>query len=132
LKLSFSWWTTRRSRQVLRWLSEAMRADGYAAANKPILTNLPDILQGIKAPGPKRIPNRILKHQPKRSTTLMKVVYALSCNQYFPPAWKHIRVVSTLKPGKDRTVPTFKWPVNLLHTVDKFLGRPYLLQSSVK
>jgi hypothetical protein len=45
------------------------------------------------------------------------VFNAVLRRQYFPPAWKHARVVSILKPGKDPTLPSSYRPISLLDTV---------------
>jgi hypothetical protein len=42
---------------------------------------------------------------------------------YFPPAWKHVHVVSILKPGKDPTVPSSYRPISLHDTVGKFFEK---------
>jgi hypothetical protein len=42
-----------------------------------------------------------------------------SGRQYFTPAWKHARVVSTLKPGKDPSLPSSYRPITVLDSVGK-------------
>jgi hypothetical protein len=50
-----------------------------------------------KAPGPNGIPNRVLRHRPKREITfLTKKFDAELRRQHLPPAWKHARVVDDL------------------------------------
>jgi hypothetical protein len=49
------------------------------------------------------------------------VFNAVLRRQYFPPAWKHARVVSILKPRKDPTVPSSYRPISLLDTVGKLV-----------
>jgi hypothetical protein len=39
--------------------------------------------------------------------------------QYFPTAWKQVRVVSILKPGKDPTLPSSNRPISLLDSAGK-------------
>ena len=41
--------------------------------------------------------------------------------QYFPAAWKHARVFSILKPGKDPALPSSYRPICLLDTIGKLL-----------
>lgn len=73
-----------------------------------------------KAPGPKGIPQRVLRHLPKHAITLLtKVFNAVFLRQYFSPAWDHARVVPILKPGKDHTLPLSYRPLCLLDTVRK-------------
>ncbi|KDR24442.1 hypothetical protein L798_06509, partial [Zootermopsis nevadensis] len=85
-----------------------------------------EVAQAIKelklgnAPGPNGISNRVLRHLPRRAITfLTKVFNAVLRRQHFPSAWKHARVVSILKPGKDPTLPSSYRPISLLDTVGK-------------
>jgi hypothetical protein len=98
---------------VIEMVNEAIRAYEYAPTSEPKLTNPSEVLQAIKglevgkAPGPNGVPNRVLKHLPKRAITfLTKVFNAALCRQYSPPSWKYACVVSILKPGKDPTLPS--------------------------
>jgi hypothetical protein len=52
-------------------------------------------------------------------TFLTKLFNAVLRWQYIPPAWKHARMVSILKPGKDPTLPSSYRPISLLDTVGK-------------
>jgi len=55
-----------------------------------------------KAPGPNDIPNRALKHLPHTEVSLLILIFnAILLTHHFPTAWKHARVISILKPGKD-------------------------------
>jgi hypothetical protein len=51
------------------------------------------------------------------------VFNAVLRRQYFPPSWKHVRVVSILKPVKDPTLPSSHRPINLLDTVGKLFEK---------
>jgi hypothetical protein len=51
------------------------------------------------------------------------VFNAALCRQYFQPAWKHARVVSILKPGKDPTLPCSYRPKSLIDTVGKLFEK---------
>jgi hypothetical protein len=49
------------------------------------------------SPGPDGIPNRALKHHPKRVILLLVLLFnAIFQKQYFPSALKHARVISIL------------------------------------
>jgi hypothetical protein len=105
---------------------KAMRAYEYTPVSEPTLTTPSDVLQTSKAlkagkaPGLNGIPNRVLRHLTKRAITFrMKVFNAILRTQYFPPAWKHARVVPTVKPGKEPTLPSSFKPIRLLDTVGK-------------
>ena len=81
-------------------------------ASEPTLTNpveVQDAIRGLKvgkAPGPNGIPNRALKHLPTRAVLLLVQLFnAILCTHHFPTAWKHARVISILKPGKDPAQP---------------------------
>jgi hypothetical protein len=111
-------------------VNKAMRAYEYAPASEPKLTSPSEVQQAImdlkvsKAPGPYGIPNRVLRHLPKREiTVLTKVLNAVLRRQYFPSPWKHARVVSILKPGKDPALPSSYRPISLLDTVGKLFEK---------
>jgi hypothetical protein len=105
----------------------AKRVYEHAPASEPTLTTFSKVLEAIKgfkvgkAPGPNGIPNSVLRHLPKRAINfLTKVFNAVLRKQYFPPVWKHARLVPMLKPGKDPTLPSSYRPISLLDTVSKF------------
>jgi hypothetical protein len=111
-------------------VNKAMRAYEHAPASEPKLTSPSEVQQTIRGPkvgkdsGPNGIPNRVLRHLPKRAITfLTKVFNAFHRRQYFPSAWKHARVVSILKPGKDPTLPSSYRPIGLLDTVGKLFEK---------
>jgi hypothetical protein len=88
---------------VIEMVNKAMRAYEYVPASEPKLTRPSEFQQAIrglkvgKAPGPNSIPNKVLRHLPKRAITfLTKVFNAVLRRQYFPSAWKHALVVSIL------------------------------------
>jgi hypothetical protein len=115
---------------VIEKVNEAMRAYDYAPAYEPKLTSPLKVQQAIrglkfgKAPGPNDIQNRVLRHLPKPAITfLTKVFYAVLRRQHFPSAWKHYRVVSILKSGKDPTLPSSYRPISLLDTVGKLFEK---------
>jgi hypothetical protein len=100
----------------------AMRAYEYAPASEPTLTTPSEVIKAIKrlkvgkAPGPNGIPSRVLRHLPKRAITfLTKVFNAVLRRQYFPPVWKHARVLPILKSGKDPTQPSSYRPMSPRH-----------------
>jgi hypothetical protein len=108
----------------------AMSAYEYAPARELILTTSSEVLQAIKGlkagkvPGPKAIPNGVLTHLPKRTITfLTKMFNGILCKKYFQPVWKHARVVPTLKPRKDPTLPSSYILVSLLDTVGKLFEK---------
>jgi hypothetical protein len=82
-----------------------------------------EAIKGLKvgeAPGPNGVPNRVLKHLPKRAITFFtKLFNSVLRRQYFPPAWKHAHVIFILKPGKDPMLPSSYRPISLLETVGK-------------
>jgi hypothetical protein len=115
---------------VIEVVNEAMRAYEYAPASEPKLISPSEVLEAIKglkvgkAPGPNGVPDRALRHLPKRAiTSLTKLFNAVLRRQYIPPAWKHARVVSILKPGKDPTLPSSYRPISLLDTVGKLFEK---------
>jgi len=107
-----------------------MRAHLYEPASEPKLTNPREIQEAIrglkfgKAPGPDGIPNRALKLLPLSVVSLLVVLFnATLRTQYFSVAWKHARVFSFLKPGKDPALPSSYRPISLLDTIGKLFEK---------
>jgi hypothetical protein len=50
---------------------------------------------------------------------LVAIFNAILRTQYFPPVWKHARVIYILKPGKDPALPSSYRPISLLDTIGK-------------
>ena len=81
-------------------------------------------LKFSKAPGPNGIPNRALKHLPKRAVSLLACVFnAVLRSHHFPQAWKYARVTCILKPGKDPALPSSYRPISLLDTIGKLFEK---------
>jgi hypothetical protein len=111
---------------VIEKVAEALQAYSYAPASEPNLTNPMGVQDAIRGPkvgkasGPNGLPNRALKHLPQRTICLLVAL----CNaallvQCFQTVWKHARVISILKPGKDQSLPSSYRPISLLDTNDK-------------
>ena len=99
-------------------------------ASEPKLTNPEEVREAIrglsigKAPGLNGIPNRALKHLPLRAVSLLILIFnAMLVTQIFPTVWKHARVISILKPGKDAALPSSYRPISLLDTIGKLLEK---------
>ena len=102
---------------VIEMVDVGLRSYFMVPASEPKLTN-PEEVQGAimhlkfsKAPGPNGIPNRALKHLPQRAVSLLVLIFkAILLTHHFPTAWKHARVISILKPGKDPALSSFIGP----------------------
>jgi hypothetical protein len=99
-------------------------------ASEPKLTNPDEVQEAIrglkfgKAPGPNGIPNSALKHIPiRRVSTLVKIFNAILRTHHFPAVWKHARVISILKPGKDPAQLTSYRPFSPLDTCGKLFKK---------
>jgi hypothetical protein len=111
---------------VIEKVAEALQAYSYTPASEPKFTN-PMEVQGViwglkvgKAPGPSGLQNRALKHLPQRAISLLVAIFnAALLAHCFPPVWKHARVISILKPGKDPSLPSSYRPISLLDTIGK-------------
>jgi hypothetical protein len=115
---------------VIEAVDEVMRAYKYALASEPKLTSpseIPEAIRGLKfgkAPSPKGVPKRALRYLHKRAITFItKLFNAVLRRQYFPPAWKHARVISILKPGENPTLPSSYRPISVLDTVGKLFEK---------
>jgi hypothetical protein len=99
-------------------------------ASEPKLTDPEEVHEAIrglklgKAPGPNGIPNRALKHPPNRAVYLLVLIYnECLCTHHFPPVWKHARVISILKPGKDPAKLTSYRPISLPDMIGKLFEK---------
>jgi hypothetical protein len=98
---------------VIETVDVGLRSYFMAPAGEQNLTNPEDVLEAVrdlkfsKAPGPNGKPNRALKHLPQRAESFLVLIFnAILLTHHFPAAWKHARVISILKPGKDPTLPS--------------------------
>jgi hypothetical protein len=104
-------------------------------ACEPKLTDPQEVHEAIsglklgKTPGRNGIRNRALKHLPKRAVNLLVLIFnAVLCIHHFPSVWKHTRVISILKPGKDPAQPTSYRPISLLDTIGKLFEKILLIR----
>jgi hypothetical protein len=111
---------------VFEMVDVALESYFQTPASEPNLTNFDEVQETIrglkvgKAPGPNGIQNRALKHLPMRAVSLLVQIFnAVLRTHHFPPVWKHARVISILKPGKDPAQRTFYRPISLLDTTGK-------------
>jgi len=76
------------------------------------------------ASGPNGIPNRALKHLSQRAVSLLLLSFnAILLSHHLPTAWKHERVMSILKPGRDPTLPSSYRSISLLDTIGKLFEK---------
>jgi hypothetical protein len=82
------------SPSVIEAVNEALCAYEYASASEPKLTSPSkdqEAINGLKvgkAPGLNGVPNRALRHLPKRAIIFYtKLFNTVHRRQYFPPAW---------------------------------------------
>jgi len=97
---------------VTEMVNVRLRSYFMAPASEPKLTNpevVPEAIRALKfskAPGSNGNPNRALKHLPQRAVSLLVLNFnAILLTHHIPIAWKHARVISILKPGKDPALP---------------------------
>jgi hypothetical protein len=108
----------------------ALRSYLMTPASDPKLTNPEEVQEAIrgvkvsKAPAPNGISNRALKHLPQRAVSLLVLIFnAILVTHHFATAWKHARVISILKPGKDPAILSSYWPISLLETIGKLFEK---------
>jgi hypothetical protein len=99
-------------------------------ASEPNLNNPEEVqetFRGIKvskSPVPNGIPNRALKHPPHRAVSLLVQIFdANLLNHHIPIGWKHTRVISIIKPGKDPALPSSYRPISFLDTIGKLFEK---------
>jgi hypothetical protein len=115
---------------VIETVNVGLRSYFRVPASEPKLTNpeeVQDAIRGLrvnKSPGPNGIPNRALKHLPQRAVSLLVTLFnAILLTHHFPTVWKHARVISILKPGKDPALPSSYRPISLLDTIGKLFEK---------
>jgi hypothetical protein len=65
-----------------------------------------------------------LKHLSQHSLSLLVQIFnAIFLTHYFPSLWKHARVISILKPGKDPALPSSYRPISLLDVICKLFEK---------
>jgi hypothetical protein len=65
-----------------------------------------------------------LKHLPQRAVPfLVQIFNAILLTHYFPTRWKHARVISILKLGKDPALPSSYRPISLLDMIGKIFEK---------
>ena len=107
-----------------------LRSYFLISASEPKLTSPEEVQEAIrglkvsKALGPNGIPNRALKHLLQRAVSLLVLIFnAILITHHFPTVWKHARVISILKPGKDTALPSSYRPISLLDTIAKLFEK---------
>jgi hypothetical protein len=115
---------------VIETVDVALKSYFQVPANEPKLINpdeVHDAIRGLKvgkAPGTNGIPNRALKHLPQRAVFLLVHIFnAIFVTHHFLSLWKHARVISILKPGRDPALPSSYLPIRLLDVIDKLFGK---------
>jgi hypothetical protein len=115
---------------VIETVNVGLRSYFMTPASEPKLTNPDEVQKAIrglkfsKATGPKGIPNRALKHLTQRAASLLVLIFnAILLIHHFPTAWKHARVISILKPGKDPALPSSYRLISLLDTIGKLFQK---------
>jgi hypothetical protein len=115
---------------VIEIVNVGLRSYFRAPANEPKLTNPEEVQEAIRglrvstAPGPNGIPNRALKHLPQRAVPLLVQIFnAILLTHHFPTAWKHARVISILKLGKDPALPSSYRPISLLDSIGQLFEK---------
>jgi len=115
---------------VIGMVYVALRSYLRSLVSEPQLTTPDEVHEAIrglkvsKALVPNGIPNRALKHLPKRAVSLLACIFnAFLRTHLFPQTWKHARVISVLKPGKDPALPSSYRPISLLDMIGKLFEK---------
>jgi len=115
---------------VIETVDVALRSYFLSPASEPQLTTPDEVHEDIrglkvsKVSSPNGIPNRALKHLPKRAVSLLARTFnAVLRTHHIPQKWKHARVISILKPGKDPALASSYRPISLLDTIGKLFEK---------
>jgi hypothetical protein len=115
---------------IIEPVDVALKSYFQAPASEPKLTSPDEVHKAInglkvgKAPGPNGIPNRALKHLSQRPVFLLVQIFnTILLTHHFPSLWKHARVISILKSGKDAALPSSYRPIILLDVIGKLFEK---------
>jgi len=85
---------------IIETVDVALVSYFFSPTSEPQLTTPDEFHEAIrglkvsKAPGPNGLPNRALKHLPKRAFSLLARIFnAVLRTYHFLPTWKHARVI---------------------------------------
>jgi hypothetical protein len=115
--------------EVIEIVDMALMSYFQAPTREPKVTNPDKIHEAImclkvgKSPCPNGIPNRALKHLPQLVVSLLVKIFKAVLSHHFPFLWKHARVISILKPGKDPALSSSYRPISLLDTIGKLFEK---------
>ena len=120
---------------VIEMVDVALMSYFQTPASEPKLTNPDEVHEAIrglkvgKAPGPNALPNIALKHLPQLAVSILVQIFnAILLLHHFPSLWKHARVNSILKPGKDPAPSSSYRPISHLDTIDKLFKKIILVE----
>ena len=110
---------------VIETVDVALRSYLLSPASEPRLTTRDEVHEAIrdlkvnKARGLNGIPNRALKHLPKRVVSLLARIFnAVLHTHYFPQMWKHARVKGRIQHCPLPIGPLVSWTV-LVHCLKR-------------
>jgi hypothetical protein len=113
---------------VIEMVDAELGSYSMSPAREPKLNKPEEVQEAIrrlkvsKGPDPNGVPKRALKHLSHRAVLLLVQVFnAILLTHYFPTLWKYVRVISTLKPGKEPVMPSSHRSISLLETIGKML-----------
>lgn len=97
-----------------------INTDATTLTTPTLVHSLLRTLRPLKAPGPDKIHNILLKKLPKRGVVQLTRVFN-ACIQlgHFPKCWKTAKIIPIPKPGKNPTDPSSYRPISLLNAIGK-------------
>jgi len=106
---------------VIEKVDVAQRSSFLSPAGEPQLITpdaVHDVIRGLK------VSNRALKHLPTRAVSLLAPIFNLVLRtHHLPQTWKHARLISILKPGKNSALSSSYRPISLLDTIGKLFEK---------
>jgi len=104
----------------------ALRFYFLTPANERKLTNPDEVQEAIRGLKVNKEPatSRALKHFPQRAVSILVQIFnAVLLTHHFPSVWKHAKVISILKPGKDPALRSSYRPISLFDTIGKLFEK---------
>jgi hypothetical protein len=115
---------------VIEMVDVDLRSYFQTPASEHKLTKPDEVHEAIrglkigKTTDPNGIPNRALKHLPQRAVSLLvRIFNAILPTHHFSSLWKHARLTSILKPGKDPALTSSYRPISLWDSIGKLFEK---------
>ena len=110
--------------EVTEWASMPPTGEPVRPTDVEEVKSILKDLNPKKAPGPDKIPNKVLKSLPIHFVSLLVMIFnALLAGCSFPTEWKEAIVIGIRKPKKPANLPSSYRPISLISSLGKIYER---------